>query len=302
MRICSFLPSATEILFALGLGDSVAGVTHECDFPPEAAKRPVLVRPRVDAESRPEEVDRIVSEFMARGESLYGVDLALLRAIEPDLILTQDLCHVCAASPDDLVAALSGVSRAPQVLSLTPHTIGDVLGDIRKVGEATGRSKEAERYVRALEQRLADVEGSVADSQERPRVLCLEWLDPPYAAGHWVPEMVERARGLDFLGCAGKPSFRVEWAAVAAARPEIIIVMPCGYNIERTIYELNKMVYPKEWSTLPAVQRDRVFVVDANSYFSRPGPRLVAGVALLAKILHPACAVPFVPPGAIYRL
>jgi iron complex transport system substrate-binding protein len=302
MRICSFLPSATEILFALGLGDSVAGVTHECDFPPEAAKRPVLVRPRVDADSSPAEVDRIVSEFVARGQSLYGVDVALLRAIEPDLVLTQDLCHVCAASPDDLAAALAGITPAPRVLSLTPHTLADVWEDIRKVGEATGRTSEAETFIRSLEQRLADVEGAVSGSQERPRVLCLEWLDPPYVAGHWVPEMVARAKGVDVLGCAGKPSFRVEWRTVAAACPDVIIVMPCGYNIERTIDEMQKMKFPKEWARLPAVQRDRVFVVDANSYFSRPGPRLAAGVALLAKILHPACAVPFVPPGAMLRL
>ncbi len=302
MRICSFLPSATEILFALGLSESVAGVTHECDFPPEATKRPVLVRPRVDAEVSPAEVDRIVSEFVARGESLYGVDVALLRAIEPDLVLTQDLCHVCAASPDDLAAALAGISRSPRVLSLTPHTIADIFKDIGAVGEATGRASEADTYIRSLELRLADIERSVSQSQEHPRVLCLEWLSPPYVAGHWVPEMVARAGGIDFFGCAGKPSSRVEWAAVAAARPEIIIVMPCGYNIERTIYELHKMEFPKEWATLPAVLRDRVFVVDANSYFSRPGPRVVAGVALLAKILHPTCAVPFVPPGAMYRL
>jgi len=230
------------------------------------------------------------------------VDVAMLRAIEPDLVLTQDLCHVCAASPEDLAAALAGVSRSPRVLSLTPHTIADIFEDIRAVGEATGRSSEAETCVRSLKQRLANIELAVSGSQERPRVLCLEWLNPPYVAGHWVPEMVARAGGIDYLGRAGKPSFRVEWAAVAAARPEIIIVMPCGYNIERSIFELHKMEYPKEWTTLPAVLRDRLFVVDANSYFSRPGPRVVDGVALLAKILHPACSVPFVPPGAMYRL
>lgn len=298
MRICSLLPSATEILFALGLGDSVAGVTHECDYPPAAATRPVVVRPRVDAAASPAEVDRAVNEFAARGESIYRVDAGLLRAIEPDLILTQDLCHVCAASPDDLAAALAGMRHEPHVLALTPHTLAEVWDDIRKVGAATGYASRAEEVVAALERRVKAVEAAVANPATRPLVACLEWLDPPFCAGHWVPEMVERAGGHDVIGIAGKPSFRIEWEQVLDAAPDLIVVMPCGYNIARTVEEIEKLPRPAGWEQIPAVRAGRAFAVDANAYFSRPGPRLADGVALLAQLIHPECTIHGVPPNA----
>jgi len=287
MRICSLLPSATEILFALGLGDDVAGVTHECDFPPEARSKPVLVRSRLPHAAEPTEIDRQVSEFLSRGESLYSVDADALRTIEPDLILTQDLCQVCAASPDDLAAALAGLPRQPRVLSLAPRTLEDVWGDIRTVGEATDRAVEARALVAELERRVAAVEQAVAGAAERPAVVCLEWLDPPYAAGHWVPEMVAKAGGYDPLGRLGEASHRIAWAEILAAQPEVIVLMPCGYGLEQVVSEFARMRIPAGGEDLPAVHKGRVYAVDASSYFSRPGPRLAVGIEILAQLLHP---------------
>lgn len=295
MRICSFLPSGTEILFALGLGDSVAGVTHECDFPAEAATRPVLVRPRLDPSKSPAEVDRLVGEFVGRGESIYRVDVGLLRAIEPDLIITQDLCHVCAASPDDLGSALAGLRHAPQVLSLTPRNLTGVWNDIRTVARAAGFASRGEEVAAELQRRVKTVAAAVANAKENPSVACLEWLDPLYCGGHWVPEMVALAGGHDVIGRASEPSFRIKWDLLLAAKPDVIVLMPCGYNIERTVAEYRKIQRPAEWKDLPAVRTGRVFAVDANAYFSRPGPRLAGGVALLAHLLHPECNPPGVP-------
>jgi iron complex transport system substrate-binding protein len=293
VKICSLLPSATEILYALGLGDSVAGVTHECDYPLDSAGRmpteakPALIRPRVDPQARPAELDRQVMNVVARGESIYAVDAELLASLAPDLIVTQDLCHVCAASPDDLATALAKLPKQPRVLSLTPHSLADVWGDIRRVGGATGRPSEAETLAKALEQRVEAVEAKAAQARSRPRVLCLEWLDPYYIGGHWVPEMVALAGGEDVLGRAGEPSFRATVAEIAKCALEVIVVMPCGYNVARTAAELSGAQFPAEWNDLPAVRERRIFAVDANSYFSRPGPRLADGVELLAQLIHP---------------
>jgi len=287
VKICSLLPSATEILYALGLGDSVASVTHECDFPPEAATKPALIRPRVDPQAKPAELDRQVMSVVARGESIYAVDAELLGSLAPDLIVTQDLCHVCAASPDDLATALTRLPKQPRVLSLTPHSLADVWDDIRRVGHATGRAMEAEALAMELDQRVAAVEARAAQARSRPRVLCLEWLDPCYIGGHWVPEMVALAGGEDVLGRAGEPSFRATAAEIAQSSPEVIVVMPCGYNVARTAAELSAVQFPDEWNDVPAVRERRIYAVDANSYFSRPGPRLADGVELLARIFHP---------------
>jgi iron complex transport system substrate-binding protein len=285
MKICSLLPSATEILFALGLGDYVAGVSHECDFPSEAQSKPVLINSRISHTESAASIDRQVREFLERGESLYSVDLQQLSAIEPDIIVTQDLCHVCAATPDDLGAALSHLKRQPQVVTLNPHSLADVCADIRTVGEATGRSVEANALVARFEADIAKVETSAA-GLDRPRVLCLEWLDPPYVAGHWVPEMVERAGGIDVLGQAGKPSFRVDWETALATRPDVIVIMPCGYSLADADAEFRGLPLPRGWNDLPAVRDGRVFVVEASGYFSRPGPRLAAGMEILAGAIH----------------
>ena len=286
MRICSLLPSATEILYALGLGDSVVGVTHECDHPAEAARKPRLIRPRVDPSAPAAEVDRQVKELLARGESIYFVDDVLFHSLAPDLVVTQDLCHVCAASPDDLAAVLARMENAPRVLSLTPHTLADVWEDIRRVGQATAHSREAEKLANGREERVAAVAAKVCGASSRPRVLCLEWLDPPYCGGHWVPEMVELGGGVDVLGRAGKPSYELSWEEILKTQPDVIVVMPCGYNLAHAVEGFQKAPFPSGWNQLPAVRAGRLFAVDASSYFSRPGPRLADGVAVLAEILH----------------
>lgn len=287
MRICSLLPSATEILYAIGLGGCVVGVTHECDFPPEAASKPALIRPRVDPQAAPAEIDRQVRELVARGESIYAVDAELLAQLSPDLIVTQDLCHVCAASPDDLATALARLPKVPEVLTLTPHTLADVWSDICRVGEATERREPAEALAAALEEKVRVTEAVAARVGSRPRVLCLEWLDPYYVAGHWVPEMVARAGAADAIGRAGEPSFRVTAEDIAKSEAEVIVVMPCGYGVDRAAEECRGMQFPTEWCELPAIRGRCVFAVDANAYFSRPGPRLADGVALLAEVFHP---------------
>jgi iron complex transport system substrate-binding protein len=287
MRICSLLPSATEILYAIGLGDSVLGVSHECDFPRDAATKPALLRPRVDPQAPPAEIDRRVSEIIRRGESIYAVDAELLASISPDLILTQDLCHVCAASPDDLATALTRFPRQPQVLALTPRSLDEVWDDIRRVGEATDRQCEAEMLAAALEQRVAAIEAKATRAGLRPRILCLEWLDPYYVGGHWIPEMVQKAGGEDVFGRLREPSFRVTGDDIMQAMPDVIVVMPCGYDAARAAAEFRLDQLPEGSERLPAVRERRVFAVDANAYFSRPGPRLADGVALLAHILHP---------------
>ena len=287
MRICSLLPSATEIAYAIGLGESIVGVSHECDFPADAATKPSLLRTRIDPSAPPAEIDRQVSEIIARGESIYAVDAELLNSLAPDLILTQDLCHVCAASPDDLATALSRFRNPPEVLSLTPRSLAEVWDDVRRVGAATGRQREANALAAALAERVRTIADRAARAKSRPRVLCLEWLDPFYVGGHWVPEMVELAGGRDVLGRLREPSFRVTAERIMESQPEVIVVMPCGYDVRRAAAEFNRSLLPSGSETLPAVRDGRVFVVNANSYFSRPGPRLADGVALLAHLIHP---------------
>jgi iron complex transport system substrate-binding protein len=294
MKICSLLPSATEILFALGLGDEVAGVSHECDFPPEARRKPVLIKSRITHTESPAEIDRQVREFLGRGESLYSVDLPALVAIGPDLIVTQDLCHVCAATPDDLGTALAHLPRPPEVVTLNPHSLADVCADIRAIAQAAGCPKPGSVLVAQFERAVAEVERAVA-GLPRPRVACLEWLDPPYVAGHWVPEMVARAGGLDVLGDAGEASFRVDWETIFAARPDVIVLMPCGYGLHQVAKEFRDLALPQGWDAMPAARNGRVFLAEASGYFSRPGPRLAAGTAILADAIHAGHRVSLTP-------
>ena len=287
MRIVSLLPSATEILYALGLGDSVLGVTHECDFPSEAMRKLALIKPRVDPHASPAEIDRQVNELVRRGESIYAVDAELLASLEPDLIVTQDLCHVCAASPDDLATALTRFEKPPSVLTLSPHSLDDVWQDIERVGHATNTEREAEALAADLKARVAGVERAVAQASQHPRVLCLEWLDPCYVAGHWVPEMVARAGGEDVLGRQCEPSFKVSAEEIANTDAQIILIMACGYDAGKNAVAFGATRIPDSWANLPALRDGRVLAVDANSYFSRPGPRLARGVEVLAHLFHP---------------
>jgi len=291
LRIVSLLPSATEILFALGLGDQVVGVSHECDFPPAARSKKVVIQSRIPRGAAPAEIDRMVREFSARGESVYAVDAPTLQSLAPDLIVTQDLCHVCAASPEDLSAVLARFETRPEVLCLNPLDLGDVWRDILWVGDETLRGHQAERLLESIGEKLGRLERQVAGVSDCPRTVFLEWLEPLYVGGHWVPEMIESAGGRDALGRARTPSFRVSLEEVSAAQPEFLLIAPCGYRAEQARREYQSLPWPAEWQDTPAVRNGRVYFLEANSYFSRPGPRLVTGLEMLAKLFHPEVAV-----------
>jgi iron complex transport system substrate-binding protein len=291
MRIVSLLPSATEILFALGFDREVVGVSHECDFPPAARTKRIVIQSRIAHDATPAEIDTQVREFVARGESLYAVDADALEQLAPDLIVTQDLCHVCAASPDDLATALMRFPHPPQVLCLNPLDLGDVWRDILWVGEETGRTNTAESLLEKIGEKLGEIENLVADISNHPRVAFLEWLQPFYVGGHWVPEMIECAGGIDVFGTPRKPTFRVTLQDIVEATPDVILVSPCGYNAERARNEYCAMEFPDQWNVIPAVRNNRVYALEANGYFSRPGPRLGTGIEILAKVLHPSLQV-----------
>jgi iron complex transport system substrate-binding protein len=282
MKICSFLPSGTEILFALGLGDAVCGVTFECDHPAEARSKPVVVHSKLPPGLPEKEIDRQVNAYSAQGISLYHVDADKLRDIQPDLIVTQDLCHVCAASPNDLGAVLSSFVNPPKVLSLTPHNLEEVWSDIQTVGDACDRPEQARQLVYGIKRKVAELKPGPPPN--RPRVLCLEWLDPPFVGGHWVPEMVALAGGIDVLGQAGQPGLPVTWDAIVAADPDVILAMPCGYHREKVANELDIVPFPDEWYSLRAVQNAQVFAMDASGHFSRPGPRIGDGIVEMAEL------------------
>lgn len=287
-QIVSFLPSATEMACALGLSDQLVGITHECDYPPEIKDKPVVVRKALPIETMTQrEVDVAVSERIRDGLSLYEVDEKLLQELAPDLILTQDLCQVCAPSGNEVSQALNLLPKKPQILWLTPNSLEQIAGNARELGEATGRTREAEELIAAGQSRLEAVAVKTRNLSYRPRVFCLEWLDPVYCSGHWVPEMVRIAGGLDHLSREGSDSVRVSWNEVLEWSPEVLVITPCGYDLPRVIEESRRLSNYPQWSELPAVRDGRVYAVDANSYFARPGPRVVDGTELLAHLIHP---------------
>jgi iron complex transport system substrate-binding protein len=281
MRIVSLVPSATEMLFALGRGTDVAAVTHECDFPPEARDRPRVTSDLIGAGLPPAEIDRQVRELTEQGKAIYALDEALLARLQPDLIVTQQLCAVCAVSYEDVRAVAERLESRPRVISLDPNTLGEVLGDIRTLGDATGAGPAAEDLLESTAARIDRVRGAVADVAP-VRVAALEWLDPIYVAGHWTPQLVEYAGGIDVLGMPGEHSERRSWEEVAAAKPDVVVVMPCGYDAQRAAEEAYE--YADELRSLGA---KRVVAVDAAAFFSRPGPRLIEGLEVLGHILHP---------------
>ena len=291
MRIVSLLPSATEILFALGFDKEVVGVSHECDFPPQAKTKRVVIHSRLPHDASPSEIDRLVREYVSRGESLYSVDAEALEELAPDLIITQDLCQVCAASPDDLAATLARFPETPEVLCLNPQDLGDVWRDILWVGEATCRGHEAEALLKGIGTKLGELRRQLEGMEHRPSVAVLEWLEPFYVAGHWVPEMIEIAGGKDALGKRRTPSFRVTAEDVIDAAPEILLIAQCGYSAQQARDEYLRMAFSEEWNAIPAVRNSRVYAMDASGYFSRPGPRLISGIEALAKIMHPNVVV-----------
>ncbi len=303
MRIASLLPSATEILFALGLDDEIVGVSPECDYPAAARSKPVLSRNLITPEMMSQgEIDGKVVEHLRDGGSLYHVDDRLLLEAAPDVIFTQGLCEVCAASIEGVKTAAAKLPKLPKVVSLDPPDLEGVLRSIETVGRETGREAEARSFVESLRARLLAVESETWDLERVPTVGCLEWFEPLFNAGHWVPEMVEAAGGADVLAVPGKPSIRVEWRDVATAAPEVVVLMPCGFNVDRAVSDSKVLARLPGWRDLPAVRKDEVFAVDASSYFSRPGPRLVDGVEILAHILHPDAFPREWPKTAVLRL
>jgi iron complex transport system substrate-binding protein len=281
MRIVSLVPSATEMLFELGLGDDVAAVTHECDHPAEARTLPKVTRDVIGPGLPPAEVDRAVRELTEQGRSIYELDEEALHALEPDLIVTQALCSVCAVSYDDVRALAQRMDPAPRVLALDPHTLGEVLGDVRTLAQATDAKDEAVELVQELASRIDRVRLAVR-AAEPVRVAALEWLDPVYIAGHWVPQLIEYAGGEDLLGQPGEPSEQRGWDEVRAAAPEVVVVMPCGYDADRALAEAE--AYAERLASLGA---RRVVAADAAAWFSRPGPRLIDGLEWLGHVLHP---------------
>jgi iron complex transport system substrate-binding protein len=303
MRICSLIPSATEIAFALGLGEQVVAVSHECDYPAEARHKAVVVRSTMDSNQMTSaEIDSRVGQILQARQSLYAIEDEAFRQAAPDVILTQGLCDVCALDYNDVLRAAQSLPYRPTIVSLTPNCLNDVLEDILRVGEITQRGKEAESLVRDLRRRIERVRQQTAHVLSRPRVACIEWLDPIYAAGHWVPELVELAGGDDVLACKGKPSAHVEWITVVKAAPEIIVFMPCGFDLERTIGESARLQKLADWNHLPAVTRGNVYAVNGSAFFSRPGPRLADGLEILARIIHPESFTEPTPPDAVQRI
>jgi iron complex transport system substrate-binding protein len=286
MRIVSLVPSATEMLFALGLGDDVVAVTHECDYPLRARSLPHLTRtvlpPGLDAA----EIDLQVKARVAEGRALYELDEALLAELAPDLIVTQAICAVCAVSFEDVVEIAARVPSKPSVLQQDPSTLGEMLEDVIRLGEATGSASQAHELRGDLEGRLATVGAAVAGAA-RPRVIALEWLDPPYVGGHWVPEMVSIAGGEDVAGPPGLKSPEVSWGELAGLNPDVVVAMPCGWYVDGS-----RSQALEHWFEIEALGPRRVFAVDAASTFSRPGPRLVDGVELLGHLLHPDLVEP----------
>ncbi|MFL5797166.1 MAG: cobalamin-binding protein [Actinomycetota bacterium] len=302
MKIVSLLPSATEIVYALGLGDDLLAVTDECDYPEDATKKPVVSRSALPS-GRPlsaREIDDVVRERMDQQQPLYLLDRALIQRIQPDVILAQDLCRVCAVPSGDVQEALADLGIEAEVLSLDPNTLDEVIESVAVVGRALGREERAQEVAAGLRARVEAVRRT-ALRLPSIRVLALEWSDPPFSGGHWVPDMVEIAGGTNLLSAKGEPSRTVTWRQIADATPEVVVFMPCGYYLEEAEDEAARLYANPDFAATPAAREGGVFAVDASSYFSRPGPRIVDGLEILAWAIHPD-AYPDPPSGSISRI
>jgi iron complex transport system substrate-binding protein len=303
MRIVSLLPSATEIVCALGLGDELVGVTHECDWPPEVVGKTVVTRDVHDLRELPSgEIHNLVSAAMHGGSSLYALDDEKLEALEPDLILTQELCRVCAVSYQEVNEVTRAIDASITVVSLEPTSIEGILNTITTVGAMAEVEDDALDVVEGLRSRLGAVEELVTTRRDTghagPRVVAVEWLDPPFAVGHWVPEQIKRAGGWDLLGRDGDKAVETTWDAVREVDPETIVLMPCGYHLAETVDEWERTLRPAWFRELSAARRGQLFAVDGSAYFSRPGPRVIDGIELLAEIFDPEAFVDSAPPGS----
>ncbi len=288
MRIVSLLPSATEILCALGLQDSLVAVTHECDYPPAALDRPSITRSLLRPNMSSREITQAVdAQLTSSAHSLYTIDRALLAELAPDLIVTQKLCEVCAVSYDEVLDAVKGLPHLPLVVNLEPTSLEEVLDDISRLGSVTGRQDAARELLAGLDERIARVKSTVAHAHSRPRVGFLEWIDPPFCGGHWNPELVEIAGGHDALGRPFQPAVPIVWERVVEFAPEVLVISCCGFTVERTLQDLPILEALPGYRDLPCVRAERVHVVDGTAYFSRPGPRLVDSLEMLAGFVHP---------------
>lgn len=285
-RVVSLLPSATEIAVAVGLGDQLVGRSHECDFPPFVRDLPVLTATKLEKGLTSRQIDDRVQEIVRQGLSVYEVDAKRLRALKPDVILTQAQCAVCAVTPGDLEEALANwTGTAPTLLSLAPDTLDDVWGDVLRVGEAVGAVRAASAAVDGLRDRLAQLQRSVANHASRPTVAAIEWIEPLMAAGNWVPELITAAGGTPLFAAAGQHSPWLDWEALVAADPDVIVLMPCGFQIPETLANLAPLTEREGWRDLSAVRSRRVFIADGHHYFNRPGPRLVESARIVADVL-----------------
>jgi iron complex transport system substrate-binding protein len=296
MRIVSLLPSATEIVYALGLAEDLVGVTDECDWPPEARTVPVVSHSALPAAAEPAEIDRLVSASIGSGQPIYRLDSDAIRDLRPDLVLTQDLCAVCAVPSGHVNQALDVLGCHADVISLDPSSLAEVLDGVLQVGKAAGVEQRADEVVAGLRDRLASVQAAVA-GLERPRVFALEWGDPPFNGGHWVPEMLQVAGAEALLACPGAPSVRVTWAQIEAAGPQVVVFLPCGYGLQAAVDEARRTLLQRP----ELAGAEAIIAVDASAYCSRPGPRLVDGVEILAATLHPGRLSP-PPAGTAVRL
>ncbi len=288
MRIISLLPAATEMACALGMEEQIVGVSHECDFPPSVRNKQVVVRCSLPTETMTlAEIDVAVAERIGSGQPLYEVDQSAVERLAPTHILTQTLCEVCAPSTGDVARALKALPSQPHILWFTPHCIEEIFENLRELGADTGHVAAAEELIAAARARLRRIAETTGKAARRPRVFCLEWIDPYYCCGHWVPEMIEFAGGQDALARRGVDSVRIQWSEIAAWSPEILVVSPCGFGLEKAVEQTQQLLQKPGWNELPAVRNGRVFAVNANAYFARPGPRVVRGVELLAHLFHP---------------
>ena len=292
MRIVSLLPSATEIVCTLGLEEQLVGVTHECDFPEPVCRLPKVTRTLIPTDAASAEIDRLVVERMSGGRALYTLDVPTLGSLRPDLIVTQSLCGVCAVAEREVEAAACALPGNPRVVNLEPASLAEVLASVRTVAAAADVADRADEVIAALQQRIDAVVRRSASVDGRPRMMLLEWIDPPYTCGHWSPELVRLAGGVEGLGREGEPSRRASWEEILAWQPEVLVVACCGFTVERTLRDLPILTSRPGWLELPCVRDGRVYIVDGSAYFSRPGPRLVDSLEILADVLHPEPSAP----------
>jgi iron complex transport system substrate-binding protein len=303
MKIVSLLPSATEIVCALGLGDDLVGVSHECDFPPEVVGRPILTKPKIDPTGDSSGIDAAVRRLVQDGLSVYRIRTDVLEQLQPDLIVTQEQCEVCAVSYSDVVAATRQLLHQPAtIVSLKPTRLPDIFDDIQRVADAAGCGDAGTELTRRLQARLAALRTRAAAVHSRPRVACIEWIEPLMVAGNWIPELVEMGGGRYELVPIGGHSPTISWDDLVAYGPDVVIIMPCGFKLPQTQRELPRLTARPEWQQLPAVRNRRVYVVDGNAYLNRPGPRIVESAELLAGLIQPGFFAAKIPPDSYLRI